>query len=52
MSIVEPENSIKDLMAAFSCPGRPVGISEYKDFWKSLTPEQQRYYKNYDLSAK
>jgi hypothetical protein len=39
------ENTIKELIAAFSTLQNPVGVSEYREFWNSLTDEQKAYYK-------
>ena len=43
------ENTLKQLMEAFSCPGRPVTAPEFTKFWRSLTPEEQAYYKSAPL---
>lgn len=39
------ENTIKELMAAFGTLERPVSVTEYRDFWSSLTEEEKKYYK-------
>lgn len=44
-------NGPKTLMAAFSCPDRPVNVAEYNEFWKSLSPEQKDYYRNVDIET-
>lgn len=43
------KNGPKELMAAFGCPGRPVGVPEYNAFWKSLSDNEKDYYRNADL---
>lgn len=37
-------NTLADLKEYFG-----VSAKEMKDFWQSLTPEQQEYYKNAEL---
>lgn len=39
-------NSLNDLMAFFSCPGRPVSAQEFKLFWESCSESDRQYYKN------
>lgn len=39
------ENTIKELMAAFGTLDHPVGVTEYRDFWSSLTEDEKKYYK-------
>lgn len=38
-------NSLSDLKEYFEVPAK-----EMRDFWTSLTPEEQEYYKNAELS--
>jgi len=38
------KNSLKDLMEAFSCPGRPVSAAEFRSFWASCTQDEKDYY--------
>lgn len=45
------ENNIKDLMAFFSTPEKPVKSAEFMPFWKSLSPEEKEYYKTADLAS-
>jgi hypothetical protein len=37
-------NSLTALMAAFSCPGRPVNAAEFRVFWADLTDVEKEYY--------
>jgi hypothetical protein len=39
------QNSLKDLMEAFSCPGRPVSPAEFRTFWNSCSDDEKEYYK-------
>jgi hypothetical protein len=39
------KNTIKELMAAFGTLERPVSVTEYRDFWSSLTDAEKEYYK-------
>lgn len=39
------KNTIKELMAAFGTLARPVGVSEYREFWNSLSDAEKEYYK-------
>jgi hypothetical protein len=39
------KNTIKELMAAFGTLERPVSVTEYRDFWNSLTDAEKEYYK-------
>ncbi len=47
----ERRNGPKELMAAFSCPGRPVGVPEYNAFWKSLSEDEKSFYRNAELAT-
>ena len=42
-------NSLKELMEFFSCPGRPVGAPEFRLFWASCSEEEKIYYKTTPL---
>lgn len=44
------QNSLKDLMDFFACPGRPVAPAEFREFWNSCTEAEKEYYKNAPLS--
>lgn len=43
-------NSLKDLIAFFGTPERPVTPPEFRDFWNSLSDQEKDYYKNAPLS--
>lgn len=43
------ENTIKELMAAFSTLERPVTVVEYKAFWESLSDQEKVFYKTAKL---
>ena len=44
------KNSIKDIRNFFNTKDKPLSLSEMSEFWKSLTPAEQDYYKTADLS--
>ena len=44
------ENTLRELMDAFSCEGRQVSAAEFNVFWKSCTDEQKAYYKSASLN--
>jgi hypothetical protein len=47
----EPTNNLPScLMGYFSVPGKPVKVSEFKDFWESMSQEEKEYYRTVDLS--
>lgn len=47
----ETRNTPKELMAFFSTPEKPVKLSEYNEFWKSLSNDEKEYYRTADLAA-
>jgi len=47
----ERRNGPRELMAAFSCPGREVKVAEFNEFWKSLDEGQKAYYRNVDIET-
>ena len=43
-------NTIKAIKDFFSMSGNTVGMTEFKEFWGSLTEDEKLYYQNADLS--
>lgn len=43
-------NTAAAVKSFFDTPEKPLGTSEFMDFWKSLSDEEKEYYKNADLS--
>lgn len=43
-------NTIKDIRNFLNTEEKPLSLSEMSEFWKSLTPEEQNYYKTADLT--
>lgn len=43
------ENSMKDLKEFFNVEGKPVTLTEMKEFWESLSDEEKAEFKNADL---
>ena len=45
-----PENDMKEIRAFLSTPEKPVSMTEFSEFWKSLTDAEKTEFKNADLS--
>lgn len=44
------ENNMQDIRAYLSTPEKPVSMSEFKEFWVSLSDSEKNEYKAADLS--